>query len=587
MWVKPVSVNNVNFPILLNKGTVNNSYLMFVGETALDGHPAFRVVATGGSLDAAFEGRALDVNVWSHLVGTWDGTTIRLYRNGVQVAQKAFSGAGLQTDTGVLSLGNSSSGGGNQYQGTLDDVRIFNRALTPAEVLRMYKIGLASKTNRAQGGDQFDKGLVGHWTFDGKDISGTRAKDRSGNNNHGTMTLGPTQTPGKVGQALNFDGVDDYVTVPDNASLRQASNFSYGAWTNLQSVAATAYSVISKWNAAGSRNYYLGKSTSSCSGTMCCTIDNVSANANITLSLVENSGWHHLFCVADASAGKLYAYLDGRLISSDTYDGTSETGTSTLNIGNSANGIGTAQAQGGIDDARVYSRALSAGEIKRLYDITQPKINATKNSLDNGLVGHWTFDGRDVSGTRIKDRSGMEIHGTNNNGVALKTGRIGQGLSFDGSNQYITTNSNAAIDFTNEVYSYSMWIKPAILVDQYIIAKRVQTTGWGTYIQSTGGVRNVQEGDSSVIASMPAGSIKAGMWQHIVLTSNGSVTKTYLNGVLMGTGGVNNIQDTSFGIRLGQDENGGAKYTGNMDDVRIYNRALSAGEVNKLYQMGR
>lgn len=132
-----------------------------------------------------------------------------------------------------------------------------------------------------------------------------------------------------------------------------------------------------------------------------------------------------------------------------------------------------------------------------------------------------------------------------------------------------------------------MWIKPAILVDQYIIAKRVQTTGWGTYIQSTGGVRNVQEGDSSVIASMPAGSIKAGMWQHIVLTSNGSVTKTYLNGVLMGTGGVNNIQDTSFGIRLGQDENGGAKYTGNMDDVRIYNRALSAGEVNKLYQMGR
>ena len=59
-----------------------------------------------------------------------------------------------------------------------------------------------------------DASLVGHWTFDANDISGTTAYDRSGQGNNGTLTNGPTQTTGQVGGALNFDGVDDYGVVP-------------------------------------------------------------------------------------------------------------------------------------------------------------------------------------------------------------------------------------------------------------------------------------------------------------------------------------------------------------------------------------
>ena len=61
-----------------------------------------------------------------------------------------------------------------------------------------------------------NRGLVGCWTFDG---AYTKAQDCSGNNNTGTLTGGPTKVQGKVGQALSFDGVDDYVEGSANLPL--------------------------------------------------------------------------------------------------------------------------------------------------------------------------------------------------------------------------------------------------------------------------------------------------------------------------------------------------------------------------------
>src|SRR5919109_3965900 len=62
-------------------------------------------------------------------------------------------------------------------------------------------------------------GLVGWWTFDGSDISGVQAYDRSGNGNRGILTSGPTRTIGKIGQGLQFDGVNDYVSGPSSSTL--------------------------------------------------------------------------------------------------------------------------------------------------------------------------------------------------------------------------------------------------------------------------------------------------------------------------------------------------------------------------------
>ena len=76
------------------------------------------------------------------------------------------------------------------------------------------------------------EGLVGWWSFD--EGSGTIAYDRSGNNNNGTLINGPTWTQGKVGGALSFDGVDDYVVVPHNSTLNITSSITIMAWIKPQ-----------------------------------------------------------------------------------------------------------------------------------------------------------------------------------------------------------------------------------------------------------------------------------------------------------------------------------------------------------------
>jgi hypothetical protein len=90
-----------------------------------------RAAAPGTPLDAAGTAQ-IPVNVWTHLAATHDGATVRLYVNGVQVGSRAVSGA-LLTSTGALRIGGNALWG-EFFQGRIDELRIYNRALSPAEI---------------------------------------------------------------------------------------------------------------------------------------------------------------------------------------------------------------------------------------------------------------------------------------------------------------------------------------------------------------------------------------------------------------------------------------------------------------------
>src|SRR5882724_5808008 len=78
-----------------------------------------------------------------------------------------------------------------------------------------------------------NNGLVGWWTFDGKDMAGNYVFDKSGTGNRGTLTGTnglPVPTVGKIGQALQFDGADDDVTIASNSSLNVTTTFTLSAW---------------------------------------------------------------------------------------------------------------------------------------------------------------------------------------------------------------------------------------------------------------------------------------------------------------------------------------------------------------------
>jgi hypothetical protein len=88
-----------------------------------------------GGANRVVEGTAAQApaaNVWTHVAGTYDGTTLRLYINGVQVASVNRTGP-IATSTGPLRIGGNSLWG-EFFQGRIDEVRVYNRALTPAEI---------------------------------------------------------------------------------------------------------------------------------------------------------------------------------------------------------------------------------------------------------------------------------------------------------------------------------------------------------------------------------------------------------------------------------------------------------------------
>ncbi len=126
-WVNPSTVN-ANWRDVIYKGN-DNYYLE--GTSSNASKPDAGLIA-GGSYGDAFGTAALSANTWSYLAETYDGTTVRLYVNGTQVASTAHTGA-ITTSTNPLQIGGDSIYGQN-FAGMIDEVRVYNVALTATQI---------------------------------------------------------------------------------------------------------------------------------------------------------------------------------------------------------------------------------------------------------------------------------------------------------------------------------------------------------------------------------------------------------------------------------------------------------------------
>ena len=311
---------------------------------------------------------SMPIDTWTHWAVSINDKNIRIYINGVLNSEFNES-IDIADWTGNWRSGQK----GNStlwYKGKLDEVRVYNRALSPDEIRRLYNMGATTKFNVSKKQDpSLNQGLVGLWTFDAPDMAGVTAYDKSGNNNNGTLTNGVKKAIGKIGQALNFDGVNDYVSVADDSSLRMGTNsFAIVTWVNPASGGSAEYFVLRK-STAGQYSFsiypiattrriytYISDGTNSSNGT----------TGNSALPFDQ---WTHVVVMFNRDEGKVKVYLNGK--NDGERDISNVTGavdpTSSLNIGY-YNG-GTYEFRGLIDDVRVYNRALTPDEIKRLYNM--------------------------------------------------------------------------------------------------------------------------------------------------------------------------------------------------------------------------
>jgi len=228
----------------------------------------------------------------------------------------------------------------------------------------------ASATTQSQSSSSGDitNGLVGYWKFD--EVSGATASDSSGNNNTGTLANGPSWTKGKFGNALNFDGMNDYVDT--GSDLFGTGNITVSAWINY--AGANPNGVI-----FGNRSTILNIQT---------TYNRIgfTSNNGITWLLaspvpLDPNKWGHI-AVTRLSDGTATIYANGQAV------GSGSSGTPVAGLTNAF--IGYSQYQGNlnglIDETRVYNRALSSSEISQLYNYAAGLADTTPPAAPTGLV---------------------------------------------------------------------------------------------------------------------------------------------------------------------------------------------------------
>jgi len=225
-----------------------------------------------------------------------------------------------------------------------------------------------------------------------------------------------------------------------------------------------------------------------------------------------------------------------------------------------------------------YPGVMAAGSNMNLSPIYNP----------NGLVGYWTFD--EGTGTVAADSSGEgndgAFQGTGSNWTG---GRVGNyAAQFNGGN-YFESPSASSLNFGTSGFSVSFWAKKAATGGQHsFIGKNSATNvpGWIIYQHSDGRslVLLVSDGTGAYDSIPYNDGINDGAWHHVVgvMDRSGSTLYLYVDGVLVKSGATSIAGSVSNAHVLDMGYTWGL-LDGLLDDVRIYNRALSAAEILAIY----
>jgi hypothetical protein len=366
------------------------------------------------------------------------------------------------------------------------------------------------------------------------------------------------------GGSLKFDGVNDYVDC-GSTGIGGLENGTVATWvffnigdTSEQHILDISpiqnfYSGSNHWNVGST---YLSKYIGDIRGS-----------------------WHYMVYTFEPSSRKLY--LDGDEIASDSTT-QSYNVSPTVRIGNYYGG-GNYYFNGSIDSVRIYNRALSAEEVRYHYN-------------KGGPVAEWKFD--EGSGQTAFDESFNNNDGTLGGTSAIEAsdptwveGKYGGALSFDGGDDYVDAGNGSSL--TTEAITIAAWIKAnGDYTSNQIIVHKLDYPNRDGYALYFAHVTDYNEFKfltcngtaSSAITSTV--SLSDNDWHFIVATSNASGRKIYFDGVLDETAGFHGIAITEFSLKIGGYNTTTDCFNGSIDDVRIYNYARSAEQIQMDYNAG-
>lgn len=447
-------------------------------------------------------------------------------------------------------------------------------------------------------------GLVGYWSFN--EGTGTKAEDFSGSGNTGTLTTTvstlPQWTNGRFGSALTFDGSTDYVPVDSVSSSLHTGPIAVSLWfkPNVTITSASAAATLFTLGDQTSTNDFSLNFNQCISSdgklSLCYDPGGTTAQFEASPTSWAAGVWHHAVATYD---GTTYAlYVDGALASSGNDTRTGLTFSTHAAIGSIDHPSPTSFFNGVIDDVRVYNRGLSATDVANLYQksglarlAASTAILQHGSTLESGLAGYWTFDGPDFVNSGVVDRSGNSNTGyiagfaTSS---AMAIGKLGQAAhipSSVGNADKFRVDNSSSINFSY-TFSVAFWFKGTAATTFNGFFGKDVIPGWlinnGSGVDQTSMYLRLDSATTSNMTGATITGVLDGNWHHIVYVVNHGSMTGYKDGVQAATGSYSDA-DLSNTAPFEVSSTGVDQY---IDDVRLYNRVLSATEVKQLYNLG-
>ncbi len=421
-------------------------------------------------------------------------------------------------------------------------------------------------------------------------LDGTAVDIQSGNN--GTPQGNVTFVNGKVNQAASLGGTGntmgsgDRILVGNPANLR-LQDFTIDAWVK------RASSTIVTNNgrpgveggvffAYGDRGYGFGIDQA----TSRLFLTQVEVSAVFSTSTITDTNYHHV--AVTKSGGTVTFYIDGVANTPVSYN---PTFTFATNAAIGARGDSDVQNAffGNVDELEIFNRPLTAQEVAAIVNAGISGKCRTCTPPPANMVSWYPGDGNanDIQGGN---------NGTLQNGATFAPGFVNQAFSFDGVDDQVTVPHNANQNTGSQI-TIDAWVYPITNAHGRTIFQKRSSGNIGGYVlESTAQPSGADNGLQWVImiggvyrfVQTPANVLTLGTWQHVAATYNGAVMKVYVNGVEVAsraqTGAIDPVTDP---VVIGRNvANPSIAWHGLLDEIELFNRALSQGEIQAIVNAG-
>ncbi len=514
-------------------------------------------VRVGSADRSVYAPAALPLDVWTHVTLTYDGATMRLYVDGSQAASRAQTGS-IATSTGALRIGGNNVWG-EYFQGTLDEIRIYNRALSAGEILtdlntpitpQNAKLVITSPVHNATvtgtvvGVSYTTLGTLSgeedhvHFLLDGATFMDPPPMDGAyqfSNVGPGVHVLGGylaranhSRIPGTDATPINFTVVGPDVTAPTVTQTAPADG-AVGVPVNT-TVTATFSEAVNAATVTGATFTLLTASTQAVSATV----------------------------AYDAAALRAVLTPASPLASNATY---------------------TALVKGGSSGVADVAGNVLTADVAWTFTTAAPAPPPPPTPA--GLVAAYGFE--EASGAVLNDLSGNGNNGAITGATWTPAGRFGSALTFNGTSNSVTVADAPSLDLTTGM-TLEAWVYPTVLTGYrtvlmkeipgelaYCLYAHDNAPRPAAYINTGGGPDPTTAG----LAALPVNA-----WTHLAATFDGAVLRLFVNGAEVSSrAAAGTLTQSANPLRIGGNSVWGEYFQGRIDEIRVYNRALGAAEI--------